>query len=121
MMQYASYITLTIIDYANRKLQNVLLSNAVARHWTDVQSCALDPGWVKTKLAGEGAPGTTSSPAKAIAAFGAGKSDAVGEKTGVYFAASRGTISPHKATLSEGTQEEFLKICSQLSGVEFPR
>lgn len=86
-----------------------------------MQSCALDPGWVKTKLAGEGAPGTTSSPAKAIAAFAAGKSDAVGDKTGVYFTASRGAVSPHKAALKESKQEEFVKICSQLSGVEFPK
>ncbi|CZT25403.1 related to short chain dehydrogenase [Ramularia collo-cygni] len=107
--------------YSDTKLHNVLLANAVARHWTDVQSCALDPGWVKTKLAGDGAPGTTSSPAKAIAAFAAGRSDAVGDQTGVYFAASRGSISPHKATLREDKQEEYLRICSHLSGVEFPR
>lgn len=104
----------------DRKLHNVILANAVARHWTDVQSCALDPGYVKTKLAGGGAPGSTSTPAKAIAAFAAEQS-AVADKTGVYFSASRGATSPHKAASSEGKQEEYLRICAELSGVEFPK
>lgn len=99
----------------------MILANAVARYWTEVQSCSIDPGWVKTKLGGGGAPGSTSTSAKAIAAFAAGQSAAVCDRTGVYFSASQGVISPHKAGLSQGKQEEYLKICSQLSRVDFPK
>lgn len=97
-----------------------MLANAVARHWTDVQSCALDPGWIKTKMGGSGAPGQTSTPAKAIADFAAGKSDVTGNRTGVYFN-PQGARTPHAGATNEGKQEELLKICEQLSGVAFPK
>ncbi|KAK4550776.1 hypothetical protein LTR36_000355 [Oleoguttula mirabilis] len=105
--------------YNDSKLQNVMLANAVARRWTDVQSCSLDPGWVQTKLGGGGAPGTTSAPAKAIAAFATGEGSLVGDKTGVYFN-PQGAKSPHKGALDAHKQDEYLRICEELSGVKLP-
>ncbi len=41
--------------YSDTKLHDVLLAFAVARHWPDVFSNALEPGWVATKMGGAGA------------------------------------------------------------------
>lgn len=42
--------------YAESKLYIATLAAAIARHWPDVFSNAVDPGWVPTKMGGAGAP-----------------------------------------------------------------
>ncbi|PUB19821.1 NAD(P)-dependent dehydrogenase (short-subunit alcohol dehydrogenase family) [Promicromonospora sp. AC04] len=42
--------------YSESKLHVAALAAAVARHWTDVRSNSVDPGWVPTKMGGPGAP-----------------------------------------------------------------
>ena len=42
--------------YSESKLFVTALAFAVARHWSDVLSNAVDPGWVPTKMGGPGAP-----------------------------------------------------------------
>lgn len=42
--------------YSESKLHVAALAAAVARHWPDVLSNAVDPGWVPTKMGGAGAP-----------------------------------------------------------------
>ncbi|MBY3225891.1 SDR family NAD(P)-dependent oxidoreductase [Rhizobium laguerreae] len=42
--------------YSESKLYIATLAAAVARHWPDVFSNAVDPGWVPTKMGGAGAP-----------------------------------------------------------------
>ena len=44
------------ITYSDSKLHVVILCMAVARKWPDVYSNAVDPGWVPTKMGGQGAP-----------------------------------------------------------------
>ncbi|NZD48307.1 SDR family NAD(P)-dependent oxidoreductase [Rhizobium leguminosarum] len=42
--------------YSESKLYIATLAAAVARHWPEVLSNAVDPGWVPTKMGGAGAP-----------------------------------------------------------------
>ncbi len=42
--------------YAESKLHVVALAFYLARHWPDVFSNAVDPGWVRTRMGGAGAP-----------------------------------------------------------------
>ncbi|UWU24628.1 SDR family NAD(P)-dependent oxidoreductase (plasmid) [Rhizobium sp. CB3060] len=42
--------------YSESKLHVATLAAAVARHWPEVLSNAVDPGWVPTKMGGVGAP-----------------------------------------------------------------
>jgi NAD(P)-dependent dehydrogenase (short-subunit alcohol dehydrogenase family) len=42
--------------YSDSKLFVAALAMAVARHWPQVVSSAVDPGWVPTKMGGAGAP-----------------------------------------------------------------
>lgn len=55
--------------YADSKASDVALAGAWGRRLPAVGSAALDPGWVKTKLASAGAPGTVDSSADALAAL----------------------------------------------------
>ena len=105
--------------YNDTKLHNVMLANAVARRWTDVQSCSMDPGWVQTKLGGGGAPGTTGPPAKAIAAYATGEASPAGDRTGVYFGTS-GAKGAHDGAANTGKQDQLVGIYEQLSGVKIP-
>src|SRR4051794_25317854 len=42
--------------YAKSKLQVLALAFAAARRWPQLLSNAVDPGWVRTKMGGSGAP-----------------------------------------------------------------
>lgn len=42
--------------YSESKLHVATLAAAVARHWPEVLSNSVDPGWVPTKMGGPGAP-----------------------------------------------------------------
>ncbi|KAK3047563.1 hypothetical protein LTR09_011068 [Extremus antarcticus] len=106
--------------YSDSKLHDVMLANAVSRRWPDVQSGSLDPGWIATKMGGAGAPGKTSTPAKAMADYAVGESSIVGSNTGVYFN-PQGARTPHKGATDVKKQDEFVKICEQLSGVSLPK
>jgi len=53
--------------YADSKACDVALAQAWGRRLPGVASAALDPGWVKTKLASAGAPGTVDSSADSLA------------------------------------------------------
>jgi NAD(P)-dependent dehydrogenase (short-subunit alcohol dehydrogenase family) len=105
--------------YNDTKLHNVLLARAVARHWPDVQSCSLDPGWVRTKLGGSSAPGSTDAPANMVAAYAAGES-VVGDKTGKYLNPG-GVGNPHDATGKVEKQNRLLEIYESVSSVPFPK
>lgn len=105
--------------YNDTKMHNVLLAKAVAKRWPDVQSAALDPGWVRTKLGGSSAPGSSEPPAQMIAAYATGSSPA-GEKTGVYLNPG-GVGSPHDATETAEKQDRLLEIYGSISGVSLPK
>ncbi|WFR97705.1 SDR family NAD(P)-dependent oxidoreductase [Rhizobium tumorigenes] len=47
--------------YAETKLQIAALAAAIGRHWPQVFSNSVDPGWVSTKMGGAGAPGTLAT------------------------------------------------------------
>lgn len=105
--------------YNDTKLHNVILAKAVAKHWPDVQSCALDPGWVKTKLGGSSAPGSLDPPAKMIAAYATGESKA-GAQTGEYLNPG-GLGNPVEATGKAEKQDRLLQIYESISGVSLPK
>ena len=103
--------------YSDTKLHNIMLSNAVARCWKDVESNACTPGWVKTKLGGFGAPGDAQNGARTQVHLADPRHD-VG--TGGYWANMK-PINAHSGASNVGKQEEFLKICEGLSGVTLPK
>jgi NAD(P)-dependent dehydrogenase (short-subunit alcohol dehydrogenase family) len=106
------------ISYSDSKLHVLMLSMAVARKWPEVFSNALDPGWVPTKMGGQGAPDdlhkgyetqvwlTTSNDPKA-------------HVTGRYFYHQKERrYNPQADDIS--AQERLLKLCGQITGIEMP-
>ncbi|MGY2397673.1 SDR family NAD(P)-dependent oxidoreductase [Pseudomonas sp. SDO5271_S396] len=104
--------------YSDSKLHNVLLAFAVARRWPDVLSNSLEPGWVSTKLGGEGATDDLDLAPRTQAWLAAGTArDSY--VTGGYFYHQR-PAAPLKAAFDVELQDRFLAQCEQLSGVALP-
>jgi NAD(P)-dependent dehydrogenase (short-subunit alcohol dehydrogenase family) len=97
--------------YSDSKLHDIMLADWFSRK-LDIQSVSMDPGWVKTNLAGSGAPGTTDAPAKMMADFVDGKY----KKKSMYLA-PRGESQPQQVGLDQKKQDELVKICEEVSGV----
>ncbi len=104
--------------YCDSKLHDLLLSNAVARHWPRVLVNAVDPGWVPTKMGGPGAPDNLEAGAKTQAWLAAGD-DPTARITGQYLHHQRPS-SAHPQAADAAVQERFLAECTRLTGVAFP-
>jgi NAD(P)-dependent dehydrogenase (short-subunit alcohol dehydrogenase family) len=90
----------------------------VARHWPDVTSNAVSPGWVATKMGGSFAPGSMKK-AVDLPTWLAG-SDRKDIGSGKYYVA-QDQKALHKSANDERIQEEFLRICEKVSGIPFPK
>jgi NAD(P)-dependent dehydrogenase (short-subunit alcohol dehydrogenase family) len=102
--------------YADSKLFDVVLAFAVARHWPDVLSNALEPGWVPTKMGGPGAPDDLSL-APVTQVWLATSDEPAATVTGRYFYHRLQRESNPAATSLEA-QEELLQVCGDVTGVE---
>lgn len=105
--------------YSDTKLHNVLLANAVARHWPDVLSNSVTPGWVATKMGGSGAPESLAEGPK-TQAWLCTSEDREALVSGKLFKHMR-QIACKAAARDEKLQEEYLKSCEKITGVAFPR
>jgi NAD(P)-dependent dehydrogenase (short-subunit alcohol dehydrogenase family) len=101
--------------YAESKLHDTLLAFAVARHWPDVLSNALEPGWVPTKMGGASAPDDMGQ-AHLTQAWLAASGDTEAKVTGQYFyhLSSR---APNPQANNPALQDRLVAICAELSGV----
>jgi NAD(P)-dependent dehydrogenase (short-subunit alcohol dehydrogenase family) len=104
--------------YAESKFCDVLLAFAVARHWKNVLSNALEPGWVATKMGGPGAPDDLRSGC-ATQAWLAISEDPPARSTGEYFYHQK-LRAPNQAGRDVKIQDELLAECARISGVRFP-
>jgi len=106
------------VTYSDTKLHDVILAMAVARKWRDVYSNAVNPGWVPTKMGGEGAPDDLQKGFE-TQVWLAVSNDSQACVSGRYFYHKR---EAHHLAVAEDTtvQEKFLTLCSRIAGVEFP-
>ncbi len=104
--------------YSDTKLHDVLLAFAIARHWPDVLSNALEPGWVATKMGGPHATGNLDEGHR-TQVWLAASDDPGATVTGEYFY-HKERRKPLAATRDEGKQEALLDACQKLSGVTLP-
>ncbi|HMG92059.1 MAG TPA: SDR family NAD(P)-dependent oxidoreductase [Chryseolinea sp.] len=106
------------ITYSDSKLHMVTLSMAVARKWPEVYSNSVDPGWVPTKMGGRSAPDNLEKGFE-TQAWLAVSDDANAKVSGRYFHHKK--VSRHKSEADDiSSQENFLSICEQITGVKFP-
>jgi NAD(P)-dependent dehydrogenase (short-subunit alcohol dehydrogenase family) len=106
------------ITYSDSKLHVLMLCKAVARKWPQVFANALNPGWVPTKMGGQGAPDDLHK----------------GYETQVWLAVSnneKAKVSGHFFYHQKETdynpeaddvllQERFLDLCKEITGISFP-
>ena len=106
------------LTYSDSKLHVLMLSNAVARHWADVLSNAVDPGWVPTKMGGKGAPDGLQKGYE-TQVWLAVSQDPEAMVSGRYFHHKR--QPPHNPQADDvDAQERLLDLCGEVTGVIFP-
>ncbi len=97
--------------YSDSKASDVALAGAWGRRLPAVGSAALDPGWVKTKLATAGAPGTVASSATALAAL-CTEADL---SRGLYWK-GRSPVTVPSRVRDPSFQDRLAETCDRLAG-----
>jgi NAD(P)-dependent dehydrogenase (short-subunit alcohol dehydrogenase family) len=103
--------------YCASRLPNVMFAKAFARRWSDVESNALDPGWVLTKMGGNSASGNTDAAVEVYVMLAEGEEELT-RKSVRYMRPGKRENNPHKATEDEKAQDRLLEICAGSSGVK---
>ena len=104
--------------YSDSKLGDILLAFAVARHWPRVRANAVDPGWIRTRMGGPGAPDPLPLGAD-TPVWLAVSDDPEAAVSGRYFWRRRQRRA-HPAAEDESLQEALLERCAALGGVDLP-
>jgi NAD(P)-dependent dehydrogenase (short-subunit alcohol dehydrogenase family) len=105
-------------SYGDTKLLDAALAVAVARRWPSVLSNAVDPGWIKTRMGGAGAPGDLDQ-GSATQLWLATSDDPAATVTGRYFK-DRHEEQPAPAVLDQRFQDELLALLARTTGVDLP-
>ncbi|KAJ5162532.1 hypothetical protein N7492_007924 [Penicillium capsulatum] len=107
-------------SYSDSKLHDTMLANAFARRWgNSLQVVSMHPGWVRTKMGGSMAPGGLDKPVKVLAEWAVGHGKFASLESGSFFTTS-GKEAAHPGAGNVSKQEELLRICQKVSGVEVP-
>jgi NAD(P)-dependent dehydrogenase (short-subunit alcohol dehydrogenase family) len=104
------------ITYSDSKLHVVMLCMATARKWQEVYANALDPGWVPTKMGGQGAPDDLQKGFE-TQVWLAVSEDEKAKVSGRYFYHQK--ESRHNPEADDvSLQERFLSLCQEITGAE---
>lgn len=104
--------------YAETKLQVVALAFALARRWPDVLSNAVDPGWVRTKMGGAGAPVDLDT-GQRTQSWLAASDEPAARVSGRYWHDLRQQEPAREATDAD-FQERLVARLGELTGVALP-
>ena len=101
--------------YSDTKLHDVLLAFGVARHWPDIPTNVVSPGWVATRMGGLGAPDDLGQ-AHLTQVWLAVNDDPKARETS-RFLYHRQPANLHPAAHDPTLQDRLLDYCRELSGV----
>jgi NAD(P)-dependent dehydrogenase (short-subunit alcohol dehydrogenase family) len=105
------------LSYSDSKLHVLMLCLAVARKWSDVYANAVDPGWVPTKMGGQGAPDDLQKGYE-TQTWLAVSNDEPAKVSGRYFYHQKERRhNPEGDSLQ--AQESFLHMCKDVTGISF--
>ena len=105
-------------SYGDTKLLDAALAAGVARRWPQVLSNAVDPGWIKTRMGGSGAPGSLDEGA-ATQVWLATSDDPAATVTGRYFK-DLAEERPASAVQDEAFQDALLAVLARATGTDLP-
>ncbi|MEZ2387944.1 SDR family NAD(P)-dependent oxidoreductase [bacterium RCC_150] len=100
--------------YSDSKLYVTALAVAVANRWPDVESNAVDPGWVPTRMGGPGAPDDLEQ-GHATQVWLATRESGDARLSGGYWY-HRKPYEPHPAATNEEFQAELLEHLERHTG-----
>ena len=103
------------ISYSDTKLHVVMLAKAVTRRWPQVYANAVNPGWVPTKMGGQGAPDDLQKGCE-TQVWLATSNDEQAKVSGRYFFHQK-ERSYNSIADDVAVQEEFLKKCEEVTSV----
>jgi NAD(P)-dependent dehydrogenase (short-subunit alcohol dehydrogenase family) len=103
------------LAYSESKLYLTTFAFAVARHWPDVSSNAVDPGWVPTKMGGPGAPDDLAQ-GHVTQSWLAGSDDPEANISGAYWY-HREQRKPAAETLDPDFQDRLVARLAELTGI----
>lgn len=104
--------------YAESKLHVVALASALARRWPETLSNAVDPGWVRTKMGGAGAPVDVET-GQATQTWLAVSDDPAARVSGGYWHHRR-QQEPAGEACDPGFQDRLIAKLAELTGVKLP-
>ncbi|KAJ5947202.1 hypothetical protein N7466_000217 [Penicillium verhagenii] len=102
--------------YCDSKFHVMLLVGAVARRFTGTSVTSLHPGYVATKLGGEGGTEKLEDGVETYIMLAEGDYDQ--SLSGLYFEPKRKVGTPLTETANEDLQEVVLKACEDLTGLQ---
>src|SRR5204863_9672376 len=100
------------------KLHVLMLCKAAARRWPPVLANAVDPGWVPTKMGGDGATDDLRKGYQ-TQVWLATTDDSRAKVSGRYFYHKKESRYNHEAD-DVHLQERFLAVCNEITSVSFP-
>lgn len=106
------------ITYSDTKLHVVMLCKAIARKWPGVYANSINPGWVPTKMGGAGAPDSLEKGFQ-TQVWLAVSDDERAKVSGRYFYHQK-EVRSNPETDDVQLQENFLKLCKEVTGISFP-
>jgi NAD(P)-dependent dehydrogenase (short-subunit alcohol dehydrogenase family) len=104
--------------YAETKLYVVALALWLARHWPEVVSSAVDPGWVRTRMGGPSAPVDLQT-GQQTQSWLAVSEDAAARESGRYWHHLR-QEPPASQASDPAFQDELIARLADLTGVALP-
>jgi len=105
------------ITYSDSKLHVLMLCKTVARKWSHVYANTLDPGWVPTKMGGQGAPDDLQQGYE-TQVWLAVSNDEKAKVSGRFFHHKKESRYNPEAD-NVALQERFLDLCKEITGVSF--
>jgi NAD(P)-dependent dehydrogenase (short-subunit alcohol dehydrogenase family) len=104
--------------YAESKLHMVALALFLARHWPDVLSSAVNPGWARTRMGGAGAPVDIDTGAR-TQSWLAVSTDPAALVSGHYWHDQK-MEQPAAEAMDVAFQEHLVARLQELTGVSLP-
>ena len=105
------------LNYSDSKLMVLMLCKSVARHWPDVFSNTVDPGWVPTKMGGRGAPGDLQKGVETQVWLAVSEEDTATLSGGYFYHHKQTRYNPEADDTV--AQDQLLTFCQQISGFAF--